>query len=362
MSVTELPSPPTDVVSSARFSPDGLTLLVGAWDNSIYIYKSSSPSEPFSLHSAIAAEAPILDIAWNSNGTDFYAVGLDQDVAQYNVDVGATSRKVLSSHDSGACKVRYSAQHNLVLSIAWDETMHVHNLSTGTFTRTEAHGKPVALALNQEYAVVTLVDRKVYVYDLATLASQAADSNLSNSTSVVWNGPVQLRESSLKFMTRDVACMPDGKGFVCSSIEGRVGVEWFDKEANKNMYAFKCHREKTTTTSPETGETVPLDVVYPVNAVAFHPIHTGSFATGGGDGVVALWDANTKRRIRQYAKLPASVTSLEFSADGRYLAVGVSPGFEDGRETEEPDAALIKVVVRELKDNEAQGKAAKEKA
>jgi cell cycle arrest protein BUB3 len=359
MSVTELANPPKDVVSAARFSPDGQTLLVGAWDSCIYAYRRD-PAGTFVLKARNTTEAPILDLAWNANGTECYAVGLNQAVIRYSIENAFADGKILSTHGSGACKVRYSAKHNLVLSISWDETMHVHNLDNGSVARIEAHGKPVALAINDDLAVITLVDRKVYVYDLSTLKSQCGTTD--QPSQAVWNGPIQLRESSLKFMTRDVACMPDGKGFVCSSIEGRVGVEWFDKEENKNMYAFKCHREKTTTTNSETGEAMPLDVVYPVNAVAFHPVHKGSFATGGGDGVVALWDANTKRRIRQYAKLPASVTSLEFSADGRYLAIGISPGFEDGREQDEPDPSLIKVVIRELSESEAKGKPAKEKA
>ena len=101
-----------------------------------------------------------------------------------------------------------------------------------------------------------------------------------------------------------------------------------------------------------------MDIVYPVNALAFHPVH-GTFATGGGDGVVALWDAQTKRRVRQYQTLGASVAALDFSPDGRFLAIGVSPGFEDGKEDEEMDRSLVKVVVRELTENEAKGKAAK---
>ncbi|SMR61394.1 unnamed protein product [Zymoseptoria tritici ST99CH_3D1] len=364
MNVTELTQPLSDVVSAARFSPDGQTLLVSSWDTDIYVYNRDD-NGAFAFSRKICSTAPVLDLAWNANGTTFYAVGLAQQVLQYQLDGDNIPHTVLSVHDSGACRVRYSAKHNVVISIAWDETMHIHNLENGGVSRMALSGKPVALALNDDYAVVTLVNRKVYVHDLATLKNQCtqtfAQQQQEEEKPVAGEGPVQLRESSLKFLTRDVACMPDGKGFVCSSIEGRVGVEWFDKEDNKQMYAFKCHREKTTTVN-EKGESVPLDVVFPVNAVAFHPVHKGSFATGGGDGVVALWDANTKRRIKQYQKLPGSVACLEFSADGRYLAIGVSPGFEDGKEQNEPDQSLIKVVIRELGESEAKGKAAKEKS
>ena len=150
-------------------------------------------------------------------------------------------------------------------------------------------------------------------------------------------------------MTRAVACMPNDAGYASSSIEGRVAVEWFDPSptSQARKYAFKCHRQ----TSAEG-----VDVVYPVNALAFHPVH-GTFASGGGDGIVALWDGVAKRRIRQYQKYPASIAALSFSADGRFLAVGVSPGFEDG--TEGQDEGVVKVFIRELGENEAKGKGAK---
>lgn len=58
--------------------------------------------------------------------------------------------------------------------------------------------------------------------------------------------------------------MPNGQGYASSSIEGRVAVEFFDAsdESQKRKYAFKCHRQA------EGG----VDVVYPVNALAFHPV------------------------------------------------------------------------------------------
>ena len=156
----------------------------------------------------------------------------------------------------------------------------------------------------------------------------------------------------MKFMTRAVACMPNELGYTTSSIEGRVAVEWFDpsETSQARKYAFKCHRETVD----------GVDVIYPVNALAYHPVFKGTFASGGGDGTVALWDGNTKRRIRQYQKFPASIAALAFSADGKYLAVAHSPGFEDGQEENRNGA--VGVTVRELGENEAKGKEAKGKA
>ncbi len=186
-----------------------------------------------------------------------------------------------------------------------------------------------------------MASRALHIYSLSDLASDSAAQGIE---------PWQRRESSLKFMTRAVACMPNDAGYASSSIEGRVAVEWFDPSSTSQArkYAFKCHRQ----TSPEG-----IDVVYPVNALAFHPVH-GTFASGGGDGFVALWDGIAKRRIRQYQRYQASVSALGFSSDGKFLAVAISPGFEDGKEGVGEDGT-VSVFVRELAEGEAKGKGAK---
>jgi len=192
-----------------------------------------------------------------------------------------------------------------------------------------------------------MASRLLHIYELKSTALLASQGSGTTADIEPW----QKRESSLKFMTRAVACMPNDAGYASSSIEGRVAVEWFDPspESQARKYAFKCHRQP----SLDDG----MDVVYPVNALTFHPVH-GSFASGGGDGVVALWDAVAKRRIRQYQRYPASVAALAFSADGKYLAVGVCPGFEDGKEDYNAEGAT-KIFIRELGETEAKGKGAK---
>lgn len=145
--------------------------------------------------------------------------------------------------------------------------------------------------------------------------------------------------------------MPHDDGYATSSIEGRVAVEWFDPSASSQSrkYAFKCHRQP----DPESA----VDIVYPVNTLVFHPSFN-TFASGGGDGVVALWDAVAKRRIRQYQKYPNSVAALAWSADGKFLAVGVCPGFENGQEDYSGEGQTH-VYIRELGETEAKGKGAK---
>jgi cell cycle arrest protein BUB3 len=208
--------------------------------------------------------------------------------------------------------------------------------------------KVFAVSITPTKLVVGMASRAFYIYEISTLAKAAAEAVVQSSPSMIEVDPYQRREGSLKFMTRAVATMPTDSGYASSSIEGRVAVEWFDasSESQSRKYAFKCHRQIVD----------GIDVVYPVNALAFHPVH-GTFASGGGDGVVALWDGVAKRRIRQYPKYGSSVAALAFSADGRYLAIAVSPGFEDGKD----DIAdgSVGVFIRELGATEAKGKGPK---
>ena len=53
-----------------------------------------------------------------------------------------------------------------------------------------------------------------------------------------------------------------------------------------------------------------------------------------------------------------TVAALAFSSDGRYLAIGVCPGFETGMEDYSGEGRT-RVVIRELGETEAKGKGAK---
>lgn len=162
---------------------------------------------------------------------------------------------------------------------------------------------------------------------------------------------VQRRESSLKHQTRCIRCSADNTGYAQSSIEGRVAVEYFDpsEEVQKLKYAFKCHR-----TPLQSGVTT----IYPVNAIAFHPRYVfnhkiafltnikslGTFATGGCDGIVNIWDGKNKKRIYHMQKFPTSVASLSFNSDGSLLAVASSYTFELGEKEHPADEIYIRKV------------------
>ncbi|KAK4109992.1 WD domain-containing protein [Canariomyces notabilis] len=345
----EVAQPPNDAVSALVFAPDSPNrLLVSSWDKNVYLYEiaGSGGTEEARLIKTYEHRAPVLDVCFGANQDEAFTAGMDRQVKRIDLTTGEQTG--LSKHSEPVRCVVYSSKHSILISASWDSTLHIHNPSNPSQEplTIPLPGKPHALAASPSKVVVAMTARLVHIYDLPTLSSALSSSSSQPPQ------PWQQRESSLKFLTRAVACMPSDAGYATSSIEGRVAVEWFEDtaESQARKYAFKCHRQA----APE--EEGGGDVVYPVNALAFHP-RWGTFASGGGDGSVALWDAEAKRRMRQYP-FPDSVAALAFSKDGRYMAVGVCPGFETGMEDYSGEGRT-RVFIRELGETEAKGKGAK---
>ena len=116
--------------------------------------------------------------------------------------------------------------------------------------------------------------RKIYVFDQRNLST-----------------PVSVSDSPLKFQMRAISIEPAGNFFVVSSIEGRIAVEHLNAADKGKNYAFKAHRESVD----------GVEMIYPVNAIDFHPYH-GTFVTGGSDTQVNIWDPLNRKRLVQFHK------------------------------------------------------------
>ncbi|RKO87089.1 WD40-repeat-containing domain protein [Blyttiomyces helicus] len=310
----ELHDPPTDGITSVVFSPDDPSLLlVGSWDKHVRLYDVVANQ----LRLKYPSKAAVLDVAF-SDSVHGFSAGLDRRLKM--VDLHTTTETILGSHDDAIRCVEYCKETGNIITGSWDKTVRVWDprSNDSVVGKYMQPAKIYSLDVAQNKLVVAMAGRSVYIYDVRNMKET-----------------LQRRESSLKFMARMVRCMPNGEGYASSSIEGRVAVEFFDPspEMQAKKYAFKCHRQKQE----------EVETVYPVNALAFHPIH-GTFASGGGDGVVNVWDGFNKKRLRVYPKYPTSIASMSFNSDGRLLAVASSYTFEEGEKDHPPDSIFIRPV------------------
>ncbi|TKS89756.1 Mitotic checkpoint protein BUB3 [Collichthys lucidus] len=304
---------PEDSISAVKFSPSTTQfLLVSSWDCSVRLYDVASNT----MRMKYQHSAPVLDCAFY-DPTHSWSGGLDAQLTTH--DLNTDQDTIVGTHDAPIRCVEYCPEVNVMVTGSWDRSVRLWDPRTpcnaGTFTQPE---KVYTLSVAGDRLIVGTAGRRVLVWDLRNMGYVQ-----------------QRRESSLKYQTRCIRAFPNKQGYVLSSIEGRVAVEYLDpsQEVQKKKYAFKCHRLK------EDG----IEHVYPVNAISFHSVHN-TFATGGSDGFVNIWDPFNKKRLCQFHRYPTSIASLAFNNDGTMLAIASSYMHEKGDISHPEDAIFIRQV------------------
>ncbi|KAH8989881.1 WD40 repeat-like protein [Lactarius hatsudake] len=308
----ELKGAPFDGISSLQFSPASSNfLLTSSWDSS-----------SLSISAVVIQTVRLYDITANEEKTKFdhraavlsstfsdashaYSGGLDSSLRELELE----SEKIhaLGQHDD-AISSTLDLVTDAIITGSWDRTVRFWDPRAPT-AQQSSHQLPERVYFMDTVGhrlVLALASRLFHIFDVRKMDT-----------------PEQTRESSLKFLTRALACMADGQGYATASVEGRIAVEYFDPSPaiQEKKYAFKCHRQTID----------DVDHVWPVNALAFHPTYN-TFASGGSDATVSIWDHKVKKRLRQYPRYTAPVAALAFSADGTRLAVGASYTWDEGEE------------------------------
>ncbi|MBW0468243.1 hypothetical protein O181_007958 [Austropuccinia psidii MF-1] len=341
----ELSGNSSDAISSVKFHPTNADLLLtSSWDKSVKLYDLSGAS-PKEFLSVYPHPSPVFDVSFGAGKSEgkAYTGSLDRGIREIDLETAVTTppatrpNRVISTHQDAVKCVHYAVYQDILITGSWDRSVilqdpkissnkqYPHQITSLTLPNLPS--KVYCLDTSPDRLVVAMGNRRIWIWDMRKLSEAVEKVNELNQNGtaaaepVMPPPPLQERESSLKFMTRTIKCMPSGDGFTSASIEGRVAVDFFDTtpEAQAKKYAFKCHRQMVDS----------VDTVYPVNALAFHPSY-GTFATGGGDGIVSMWDSAAKKRLRQLPKYPGSVSSLAFNSDGTRLAVGCSVLEEEG--------------------------------
>ncbi|KAG2193985.1 hypothetical protein INT47_000773 [Mucor saturninus] len=307
----ELYDPPTDGISQVCFSPyDNNLLLVSSWDKSLRLYNADTKQ----LLEKFETEAAILSCCFGDDDMVYFG-GLHCRLQSINLKT--KQRSTIGPHAQPISCVCYSPLTKRVYTGSWDKTLCAWNPMAGKLdTKTELGQKVFSMDINEYKLAIALGDRKTLIYDIRDLSK-----------------PWQERDTSLRYLLKCIRLMPNGEGYALSSIEGRVAIEYFDmsKEVQSKKYAFKSHRSVIQDT----------EVVYPVNSLAFHP-RRGTFATGGSDCVINIWDGVHRKRIRNIVGYPEEIASLAFSKNGDMLAIACSYTFDEGERDHAPDTVFIK--------------------
>jgi cell cycle arrest protein BUB3 len=325
-----LENAPKDCIQSVKFGQvDSHHLLAASWDNTVRLYDIKANE----LKVQYEHSGPVFDATFQGNN-NCWSGGADAMVKMF--DFQSQTESTIGQHSEPVRCVEYNQDLNLIATGSWDSYIKLWDprLSDSSQKTCIANlaqpDKVYTMSVCGHRIIVGLAGRRIAIWDLRNMSATQ-------------------KESFLKHQIRCVKAFPDQRGYVVSSIEGRVAVEYLDPspEIQKQRYAFKCHRNK----DPTTG----LEVIYPVNSISFHKRYN-TFATGGSDGYVSIWDGKLKKRIVQFHRYPTSISSLSFSPDGSTLATACSYLHTSEESMNTRDITQDTIYIRRIHDHEVRNK------
>jgi len=263
-------------------------------------------------------KASVLDCC-SSSASQAFSGSVDRTIKMY--DFNTSTETIIGQHEKPVRCVEYDSHSNLLISGSWDSTLKLWDIRSrfACISTKKLPDRVYALSVNgKSTLVVGSGSRNILIYDLRKIRESKGGEGEDLE---------QQRSSPLKHQTRCIKTFIDNSAYTVGSIEGRVAVEYFEENMQSNKYAFKCHRSG--------------GVAYPVNTMAFHPVH-GTFVTGGCDGMVSIWDGKNKKKLCLFHQYPTSIASVDFTPDGTMLAIASSYTFEEGEKDHPPDSVFIR--------------------
>lgn len=315
MNFEEIEVPPNNGISSLHYAPNSSDYFcTTTWNGELNICSA----EKKIIENSFSFSVPLISSAWigstgvvaagSTNGTVFFSNG-----------------KIIKKHSSGISSVGYIESLDYFYSCSWDGFMHV-------WKGFDNENPVFSFEIEQKILVSCSSGTRVV---LCTDKNQTYIIDLSDPRSCF-----EHRVSSLQMQIRSIAASkPEDFGWAVASIDGRVAIEYFgDIRSQAQRFAFHGHRK-------EEGDKI---IVYPINAMAFHPVEEGILATACSGGMINFWDINRKIKLSSIPfTCETSISAMDFSADGKYIAFAASYMWDKGDIEHAPDRLIIIPVLPE---------------
>lgn len=291
----ELENVPSEYISSLELIDDLDQLVLTSWDGSIIVYKIDYGRNSCKLLQKLTYDTPLLSFAWLKVASTyyFYVGTVEGEILRVDLENGVfepTKNQQAQLGISYICTTK-----DKLICGSWDGILQVVNPTTNTVE------------------VCTKLPTKCFTmtsYDNLLLVATTNCKVLQLQLPLTEDSPYKEIDSGQVFQIRDIAITPEGDGYVCTGIDGRVSVEYFDRPSDR--FAFRCHKYNLEDTV----------MAYPVNAIKFIP-DTDTFFTGGSDGCVSAWHLKKKTKSRQLDKFNEN-SVVKLCCNSRVLCVATS--------------------------------------
>jgi WD40 repeat protein/class 3 adenylate cyclase len=283
----------------SALSPDGTRLAVAGPDaDSLPVFDIRTGDLVVKLENAASVDS----VSWSPNGRWIATGDVDSSVRIWNAATGALEERLLG-HAGIVNTVDWSPDSRRIVSGGGDGTARVWQLELHPSEETvEVVGRQVHLLAAQGtqggvFAAFSPDGQRILTGDIGIAAVKIWDLSIQGDAEVV-NIPT---DPALV----DVAYLPDGR-IVASHDNGSAGIWNVDRDAT----------EPVATLGPAGGSDLPVFLIAPSPDGELVAL-VRDFST-----VVEVWNVQTGTLAFDYDARTNAITSIDWSSDGRYLALG----------------------------------------